>query len=113
MQTRESLRARLEARAAELDAPSPAGDVGAGVVTLDQQRVGRLSRQDALQAQAMAQATQARHARERRRVRQALARIDRDDYGCCAACDQPIPIERLEIDPSLEYCVDCAGSASS
>ena len=77
-------------------------------VELDQSRVGRLSRVDALQSKAMEQATERRRHEERERIFIALARIKEDDYGLCVECEEPIPIGRLEIDPSLEACVDCA-----
>ena len=43
---------------AELDREDARGQDGQSVVTLDQQAVGRLSRMDALQSQAMAKAQQ-------------------------------------------------------
>ena len=77
----EAVRARILERLAVLEAVEPGGGTDGDVVTLDQQRVGRLSRMDALQAQAMAGATDARRARERRRLRQALARIEAGTWG--------------------------------
>ncbi len=49
--------AQLRARLAELDALEATNEEGRAVVVLDQQSVGRLSRMDALQNQAMAQET--------------------------------------------------------
>jgi RNA polymerase-binding transcription factor len=34
--------------------------------------------------------------------------MDSDDYGICTSCDEDIPLKRLEIDPALERCIDCA-----
>ena len=102
------LSARLDALAALVDAANADEDV----VELDQQRVGRLSRMDAMQAQAMAGATDARRARERRRLRQALVRVDAGSYGLCMECDKPIPAGRLAIDPAAERCVSCASAAA-
>lgn len=31
-----------------------------------------------------------------------------DDYGYCAECDSDIGHKRLEFDPTLELCIDCA-----
>jgi DnaK suppressor protein len=107
-----AVRARIEARLAELESLEAGGGTDGATVTLDQQRVGRLSRMDALQAQAMAGATDARRARERRRLRQALARLDAGSWGSCADCEAPIPAGRLEIDPAAERCVECAGAVS-
>ena len=77
-------------------------------VELDQTRVGRLSRMDAMQQQAMSQATDVRRDQQLIRVKQALERIDDDEYGECLACLTAIPVARLEIDPATEYCVTCA-----
>ncbi len=48
---------RIERRLTELTKEDALGSEGLGIVTLDQQAVGRLSRMDAIQQQAMAQAT--------------------------------------------------------
>jgi DnaK suppressor protein len=77
-------------------------------VELDQTRVGRLSRQDALQSQALSVAALERHRAEIARLRAALARIDEGEYGWCGECGCAIPQGRLEIDPAADYCVDCA-----
>jgi DnaK suppressor protein len=69
-------------------------------VALDQQAVGRLSRQDALMSQSMARATQARRDAERRRLTAALARLEDGEYGYCEACGEPIAPRRLELDPA-------------
>ncbi len=103
-------RTRIAERLAELDGLEAGGGTDGAVVTLDQQRVGRLSRMDALQAQAMAGATDARRARERRRLKQALARLDAGSWGVCVDCDEPIAPGRLAIDPAAERCVECAGA---
>ena len=50
-------------------------------VELDQTSVGRLSRMDAMQVQAMALATERRRHDEARRVGAAICRIDKGEYG--------------------------------
>ncbi len=77
-------------------------------VELDQQSVGRLSRMDALQVQAMAQALEARRQGRLLRIEAALQRLDAGDYGVCEECGDEIPPKRLDIDPAIERCVDCA-----
>lgn len=37
----------------------------------------------------------------------ALRRLDTEDYGICARCREPIPIERLRAIPSAERCIKC------
>lgn len=61
---------------------------------LDQTSVGRLSRMDSMQQQAMAQATARRTEVEKQRIRTALNRLDAGEYGYCVKCDEEI-IERL------------------
>lgn len=99
----------LEARLSELAALDAATKESRAPVTLDQQSVGRLSRMDALQGQAMALATEQRRKAEEARIKAALARIDSGDYGYCVSCDEEIPEKRLELDPATPTCVDCVG----
>ena len=77
-------------------------------VALDQQSVGRLSRMDALQRQAMAQATLRRRAARRARIEAALARIEEGEFGYCQNCGEAIAAGRLELDPTVATCVSCA-----
>ena len=77
-------------------------------VELDQQSVGRLSRMDAMQVQAMAQAVEARRKGRLQLIEAALRRLAEDEYGYCTECGEEIPAARLAIDPTLARCVDCA-----
>lgn len=79
-------------------------------VELDQQSIGRLSRQDALQQQAMAKAQEARRAAELGKIKAALQRIDDGDFGWCAECGEEIAQKRLEIDLTATHCAACAGA---
>jgi DnaK suppressor protein len=80
-------------------------------VELDQSKVGRLSRMDALQGQAMTQETKSRHEEGLRKISTALSRIEAGDYGYCLKCDELISIARLEVDPSASLCITCASLA--
>ena len=84
------------------------GDDSAGAVELDQTRLGRLSRVDAMQAQQMARASSRRRQVERGRIAAALRRIDDGEYGYCLSCGESIPEPRLTIDPAATQCVGCA-----
>ena len=70
-------------------------------VELDQTRVGRLSRMDAMQQQAMSQAVARLTDLERQRILSALGRMESGDYGYCVICDEKIVEERLRFDPSV------------
>lgn len=98
----------IEARLREIAEENALGHSGQGVVTLDQQSVGRLSRMDALQNQAMAKAQQTRRDAEETRLRDALERIAMGDCGRCDDCDAPIPKGRLRLDLAARLCVPCA-----
>jgi DnaK suppressor protein len=101
----------LEKRRAAILALADERKEAAGTVELDQSRLGRLSRMDALQQQAMARATRQRSAMELQRIESALARIRSGDYGYCAECGEEIAERRLRIDPSALICIVCAQAA--
>ncbi len=78
-------------------------------VTLDQTRVGRLSRMDALQGQAMSQERDRRRQLELQKISAALQRIEEGDYGYCVQCEEAIALKRIEFDPAVPLCIECAG----
>ena len=107
-----ALRARFEpllrAELASLADASGATTDDRKPVELDQQSVGRLSRMDALQGQAMAAALEARRAGRSKAIVAALARMDEGEFGFCEDCGEPIALKRLELDPTVMRCVSCA-----
>ncbi|WP_425038837.1 TraR/DksA family transcriptional regulator [Primorskyibacter sp. S187A] len=109
MVTQAQIRARIAARLAELTEENALGAEAQSVVTLDQQAVGRLSRQDALLGQSMAKATQMRRDAEVQRLRDALSRLETDpDFGFCEDCGEAIAEQRMLFDPSTRRCISCA-----
>lgn len=78
---------------------------------LDQTRVGRLSRMDAMQQQAMSKAATRLEAVELQRIKTALGRLASEEYGYCILCDEEIAAKRLDFDPSLLICISCAEEA--
>jgi len=80
----------------------------AEVVELDQTRQGRLSRMDALQAQAMSKAMQERRQLQIKQIDDALRRIEQDEYGYCLRCEEEIASQRLEYNPAVTLCIKCA-----
>ncbi len=101
-------RTRLLARKAELEEVERISAESRAPVTLQQDSVGRLSRMDAMQQQAMAQATQKRREAERQRIVAALARLDEGEWGWCLTCGEEIAEARLRHDPSVTQCMGCA-----
>ena len=77
-------------------------------VQLNQASVGRLSRMDAMQGQAMAIETRRRRNIQLQRIELALVRIASGDYGTCQSCEEDIDPRRLKIDPTAPLCITCA-----
>ena len=91
----------------ELEQLSDSSSEAAETVTLDQSKVGRLSRMDALQAQQMAQETARRRKLQLQKIEGALRRMETDDYGYCFKCGDEISEVRLNIDPTSTRCKGC------
>lgn len=101
-------KAALLARRDEVQELSDDSAEARDTVTLDQTTVGRLSRMDSLQQQAMAEATERQRAAEQSRIEAALSRIEEGEYGYCLNCGEEIAEERLKIDPAATHCIKCA-----
>ena len=99
---------RLTGRREEILRFASAGAQEQAPVELDQSRIGRLSRMDAVQSQEMAKEVARRRTVELRRIDAALSRVEADDYGYCLSCGEPIALKRLELDPTAPNCIDCA-----
>ena len=100
------LRAVLVTLRDDLEAVVEGGSEAARPVGLDQP-IGRLSRMDAMQQQAMAKASQESARLRLAQVRQALAAMKDGEYGYCKRCEEPIGYRRLSSKPEAPFCVDC------
>ena len=109
--TEDEARQALLVRRAELDREDASNADSRNTVELQQDSVGRLSRIDAMQQQAMAQATERRRVAERARIAAALERLDDGEWGYCLKCGEEIAEKRLRHDPSVANCVNCASGA--
>ena len=78
---------------------------GAKPVDLDEP-IGRLSRMDAMQQQAMSAANRRRTKLRLQQVKAAL-KMDPEDYGICKKCDEDIGYARLKVRPESPFCVTC------
>lgn len=94
----------------EIEELNSTGKDAADTVVLDQSKVGRLSRMDALQAQQMAQETTRRRHMQLKKIVGALRRLDEGEYGFCQKCGEGISMGRLEFDPACTRCINCADS---
>ncbi|MEP9404530.1 MULTISPECIES: TraR/DksA family transcriptional regulator [Alphaproteobacteria] len=101
-------RRQLLALRDQLVADDAAAEETRAPVALDQESVGRLSRIDAMQVQAMALAAQRHRQAERSRIDAALMRIDSGDYGWCARCGEEIEARRLDHTAATAMCLACA-----
>ena len=101
-------RERLDQEAAELRKSDSDTVEDRAPVELDQTSVGRLSRMDAMQQQAMASAQSRRRSGRLKAIELALKRMDEDEFGWCQECGEEIPAGRLELDPCAANCVECA-----
>ena len=97
----------LDRRQALLQADET-GEEAEKVVELDQTRVGRLSRMDAMQAQAMSLETGRRRRLDLVKTEAALRRLDEGEFGECLDCTEAINPNRLEADPTATLCISCA-----
>lgn len=70
--------------------------------------MGRLSRMDALQVQAMALEQSRRRAKRLLALKAALERATEDELGFCQDCGDEIAPGRLQLDPATPRCITCA-----
>lgn len=56
----------------------------------------------------MAQAMQNRRDGRARAIEAALERLSGDDFGWCEDCGEYIGTKRLDLDPTILRCVECA-----
>jgi DnaK suppressor protein len=103
--------ARLTEFRATLVAEKGAAAESIAPVELDQARVGRLSRMDSMQQQAMAQEQDRRRDTQLKRIEGAFQRLEGGSYGACVTCKEPISKERIEFDPTVFFCQACASKA--
>jgi len=106
----ENYKKQLQALKKTLQQAQETGNQAEMTVELDQTRIGRLSRMDAMQAQAMSKETGRRRRQKLLQIEAALRRIDREDYGFCQECGEEIAPARLEFDPTVLLCIDCASA---
>lgn len=102
-----AIREQLLRLRSELQALGDSLQQSGETVELDQARVGRLSRMDAMQAQQMALEAARRREAQLVAINGALRRLDTGDYGDCFVCGEAIDVRRLAVDPTLTRCIRC------
>lgn len=101
------LKGALAAEISEIEVVETASAGDHDPIELDPQSVGRLSRMDSLQQQAMSRATRARRQQRKRQLEAALGRIEDGEYGFCTGCGEALPESRLAFDPAILLCLAC------
>lgn len=102
------IREKLLALDATLREESASSEESRDTVMLDQTSVGRLSRMDAMQGQAMAKAGEQRRQLKLKQIAAALQRIESENFGECIECGEWIGAKRLTWDPLVLKCIECA-----
>jgi DnaK suppressor protein len=105
---RKNLEKSLIAERQELVRLAEATEADRKPVELDQTQQGRLSRLDAIQIQQMALEQERRREVEIARIDAALERMGEGEYGYCVSCGEDIGAARLDNNPSMPTCIDCA-----
>ena len=100
-------RKRLESLKIEIEKNMSTNKSDSGVVKLDSS-IGRLSRMDALQNQQIALELKRRQENQLLRIKNAIKRMDKGQYGLCGRCKKPIAEDRLEVFPDTFTCINCA-----
>ncbi len=102
------LRQQLLTLRDELTDQQETGREAEQTVELDQTSVGRLSRMDAMQGQAMSKESGRRRAASLQKITAALRRMESGEYGYCLTCEEDVALQRLEFDPAATLCIECA-----
>ncbi|MDH5426602.1 MAG: TraR/DksA family transcriptional regulator [Nitrospirota bacterium] len=98
----------LLALQSDILAVEQSGQEATHTVELDQTTIGRVSRMDALQGQAIAKDSQQRRMIQLQRIDASLQRLKKGIFGLCLRCGEDIHRKRLEFDPTAPLCIDCA-----
>lgn len=90
----------------EMEEQIRSSSVSCQIVDLDQP-IGRLSRMDALQQQALAKASSDGFKKRLQLIESALQAFRQERYGECRRCEEPIAYRRLKVHPESPFCLDC------
>lgn len=103
-----NVREALKKERAEIEDEIAGSADSRATVMLDQTSVGRVSRVDAMQGQAMAHAADQRRKLRLQRIDATLRRLDDGEFGACVTCGEDIAEARLKIDLTTPTCISCA-----
>ncbi|RQV96242.1 TraR/DksA family transcriptional regulator [bacterium] len=70
--------------------------------------IGRLTRMEAINSRSINEASLNQARAKLNKLERALERVDKEDFGICVVCEQPIPVKRMLLMPEAIKCVRCA-----
>ena len=105
---REKLRVAISTKITELQIVVQSDASSSGNIELDQMRVGRLTRMDAVQHHAIAQVQMDRAAKQLILLQILFSKVDEETFGECHCCGEDIAIGRLLVRPESLRCIECA-----
>lgn len=70
--------------------------------------IGRVSRMDAINNKSVTEAALRQAEEKLLQLKHALEKVDSPEFGMCARCKRPIPLERIMLQPESPHCVQCA-----
>lgn len=104
----QALRGEIERQLERLERSMRVTDEGLKPVELNPAAVGRLSRIDELQNQALLKNLHEREQIKLGGLLKALRRMEKGVYGRCVECGGEIPVDRLLVFPEASTCVGCS-----
>lgn len=73
--------------------------------------LGRLTRLEAIGEKSINESILREATRRLKRLEFAAQKVEREDFGLCRICEEPIPLARLKLLPESTICVSCANDA--
>ena len=104
----EQIKLKLHQQKTELEELEASFKESSQPVELDQSKVGRLSRMDAMQGQQLALEAARRRKLQLLNIERAFRRLESGEYGYCVECGEEIDSRRLDFDPANSLCIECA-----
>jgi DnaK suppressor protein len=69
--------------------------------------IGRVSRMDAINNKSVNVASLTKLRKKEQDYREVLTRLDRDDFGVCTRCEEPLSLQRIMMMPESKVCMKC------
>ena len=70
--------------------------------------IGRVSRMDAINNRSVTEAALRTAEKKLKGLKTILPKVGEPDFGLCARCKEPVPLQRILLVPSSPFCVRCA-----